>query len=122
MDSFLASLLFWVFFNALFIFMAMLDVRGHPGWAFERAHRLTKRLWLAAGVICLFLPLGGIFYTVAWGVARRAVNPAWKIGDPAAAEAIRQRTAAMKRRRYMMDTLARNEYNAQRPPGSPPAV
>jgi hypothetical protein len=109
----------------VFSFLGLIDVWRWPGWAFKRAHRLSKQLWLAAWIICIILPLGGlggIFYMLAWGWARKAVKRARDIGDPNAAEEGRQRTDEMQRQRYRLDTLARNQYNAQRPPGSPPAV
>jgi hypothetical protein len=117
----MSFLLGCVLVNLFFIWMVPIDIKDWPGWAFKRAHRLSKQLWLAAWIICIFLP-GGFFYLFAWAWARKAVKRARDLGDPNAAEQARQRTNQMRHRRNRLDTLARNQYNAQRPPGSPPAV
>jgi hypothetical protein len=96
------------------------DIKDWPGWAFERAHRGSKRSWLVAWFLCLFVPLGSFVHAFAWRSARKAVKRARDLGDPNAADEARRRTAEMHRRRNSLDTQARNQYNAQRPIGSPP--
>jgi hypothetical protein len=114
------SWLVFVLMNVFFCGMVLLDIKDWPGWAFERAHRGSKRFWLVAWVISIFVPLGCFFYMFAYGWARKAVKRARDTGDPNAAEEARRRTDEMHRRRNRLDTLARNQYNAQRPVGSPP--
>jgi hypothetical protein len=119
MDLFL-DFVFLVLMNLFFSWMVLLDIKDWPGWAFKRAHRGSKQFWLAAWIISLFVPLGCFIYLFAYGWARKAVKRARDIGDPIAAEEARRRTEIMHRRRSRLDTQARNEYNAQRPPGSLP--
>ena len=36
----------FVLMNVFISGMVLLDIKGWPGWAFERAHRWSKRFWL----------------------------------------------------------------------------
>ena len=71
------------------VWMAIVVVREIsvlPAWAFERAHRMPKGVWMTIAVICLVPPLG--MMSAVYMARGFAIKQAWIAEDPAGYEAL----------------------------------
>jgi hypothetical protein len=73
------------------------SVKTPPGWAFERAHRGSKAVWLLIAIIGLIPPFG-LVYLALWMIFGRAVEREWATGDPESYKNYKARIAAARRR------------------------
>lgn len=76
-------------------FLSVEGVRISPGWAFERAHRGSKAVWLLTAILGLIPPFGLIYFAL-WVTLGRAVKRAWAAGDPASYNRYARRVAAAR--------------------------
>lgn len=62
-------------------FRTLRAVQELPGWAYKRARRGPKAMWVWIALICLVSPLGLLSFLL-WVVFGRGVTRAWAEGDP----------------------------------------